>query len=313
MSETNDKNYIISTLNYILKFKNEELVSRERKQYNRIFEYLSKYIYVLDAVDNTLNAETARNDTIWQCWLQGKDDMPKLVATCTNSVKSQNPLHNYVLITEKNYGDYISIPEYILEKYKKNIIPKPQFSDILRLMLLQKYGGIWIDSTIYETGKLPEEAFTLDFFSYKNTLGLCFEEIKNFRELEIISNYFNSPLMLTSTWFLSASSNNIIIRNWLNLLLEYWKNENKLIDYYLMDYMFVLLLLNNSLCRNIFKSIPTFLTTPVFLLQAAMPEEFDKQLLEDIKSMTPIHKLTRNYTPDGSIQNRMYYKIVNKE
>lgn len=239
--------------------------------------------------------------------------MPDLVKVCTESVKKHNPEHKVILVTETNYNQYIVLPDFIVSKYKNNIIPPAQFSDIIRLALLEKHGGIWLDSTIYLTDKLPEIAFSSEFFTYKNPIGLNIEQVRNFKQLEMLCNFINLPVMLPSTWFISSASNNIVISNWLKLLLEYWKNENTLVDYFIMDYFFVLLILQNDICRKIFTDIPAFLTLPAEMLQAAMPEEFNDDVFETVKSVSPIHKLTLKYTPDNSIQNRFYNKIISKK
>lgn len=301
----------IFTLNYALKFIDNKLVSKERKQYIKPYEYLSKYIYAIKNADERLKKEHNHSNIIWQCWLQGEENMPKLVQVCTESVKEHNKARKVTLITGKNLNEYLSLPDYVLDKYKRGIIPHAQFADIIRLMLLEKYGGVWIDATMLLTGELPKEAFELDFFTYKNTLGLCFDKVNNFKELEITCNHLNRPIMLPSTWFISSSSNNIIVSLWLKLLLEYWKYEDILIDYFIMDYFFVLLLLNNKICRKEFENIPNYLTTHVEVLQSVMPEDFDEELFEEIKSISPLHKLTLNYTPDKSNTNRFYNKILN--
>jgi hypothetical protein len=38
-----------------------------------------------------------------------------------------------------------------LEKYQKKIIDNTHFSDLLRLELLIKYGGTWIDASVLVT------------------------------------------------------------------------------------------------------------------------------------------------------------------
>ena len=43
---------------------------------------------------------------------------------------------NLVIITEENMLNYTSFPDYILDKYKRNIIDPTHFSDLIRLELL---------------------------------------------------------------------------------------------------------------------------------------------------------------------------------
>lgn len=304
-----NENFIF-TLNYGLKFVNGIMVSKERKPFIKIYEYLSKYLYTIENIEENPKNDKVYSNIIWQCWFQGVENMPKLIRVCTESVKEHNKDKKITLITEQNCREYISLPDYIWDKYKRGIIPYAQFSDIIRLMLLEKYGGVWIDATILLTGKLPKEAFESDFFTYKNTLGLCFEKVKNFKELEIMCNHLNRPIMLPSTWFISSASNNLIISLWLKLLLEYWKHEDRLVDYFIMDYFFVLLLLKNKSCRNEFENIPNYLTTHVEILLSVLSEDFDSDLFEEIKSMSPIHKLTLNYIPSKPNNKRFYDKII---
>ncbi|MCF0178174.1 MAG: hypothetical protein HUJ90_06065, partial [Bacteroidales bacterium] len=42
---------------------------------------------------------------------------------------------------------------------------RTNFSDVLRFALLEKYGGLWIDSTVFVVGDIPENAFRLPFYS----------------------------------------------------------------------------------------------------------------------------------------------------
>ncbi len=47
----------------------------------------------------------------------------------------------------------MNIPNSIVSKWKSNVISDTHFSDIIRTELLIKYGGTWIDSTVYVNNK----------------------------------------------------------------------------------------------------------------------------------------------------------------
>jgi len=51
----------------------------------------------------------------------------------------------------------VELPGYIVEKWEKGRIPAAMFSDLLRVELLIKYGGTWIDSTVFCTGVNDEQ------------------------------------------------------------------------------------------------------------------------------------------------------------
>jgi hypothetical protein len=92
---------------------------------------------------------------VWVCWLQGEENMPETVKMCYDALLKRANGHKVTLITEANYLKFIDVPEYIREKYEKGMISHTHFSEVVRVSLLAKYGGLWIDATIYVSEKLP--------------------------------------------------------------------------------------------------------------------------------------------------------------
>ena len=45
------------------------------------------------------------------------------------------------------------------------------FSDVVRLVLLYVYGGIWVDATIIFSSPLPKELLEQDFFLFHRDIG----------------------------------------------------------------------------------------------------------------------------------------------
>lgn len=64
-------------------------------------------------------------------------------------------------------AQYVDIPDYILQKYKQGKMTRTHLSDIVRLLLLSKYGGVWIDSTILLTNELPHYVIESPLFIYQ--------------------------------------------------------------------------------------------------------------------------------------------------
>lgn len=298
------------SLNYKYKYFGNILIRKENNGDLYPYEVLYKYLCSLESKKNYKAESEENSDIIWQCWLQGKEKMPEIIKACTESVIKQNPDKQVILITYDNLNEYINLPNYVIEKHRQSIIPYAHFSDIIRLALLKQYGGVWIDSTIYLTGAIPREAFTSQFFSYK---GYCAEDMKKIKDWEQYKIYccMNSPVFTTSTWFLASRKNNIVVSLWLDILLEYWKYENKLIDYFIMDYAFDLLLLHNSDCRKIFDAIPTYSTNFAGILYKALYEEYDAELYNNIKTLSPLHKLTYKNIPQVMPINS-FYNIICK-
>lgn len=103
---------------------------------------------------------------IWNMWLQGEDKAPFIVQKSMSRLSQHLPENlELVTITEENMNDYIEFPDYIMDKYKKGLITKTHFSDLVRARLLSQYGGIWVDSTVYTSKDIPFELLNQDFFT----------------------------------------------------------------------------------------------------------------------------------------------------
>lgn len=87
-----------------------------------------------------LTSESKIPKFIWTFW---DSDPPNVVLGCIKTWIDNNPDHNVIILSKKNYTKYID-PITNLEKL--NIIQ--HVSDVIRLNILSKYGGIWIDASI---------------------------------------------------------------------------------------------------------------------------------------------------------------------
>lgn len=93
---------------------------------------------------------------------------PKMVQYCFQSLKSNLRDKRIILITEDNYKEYVQFPTYILEKYEKGCFSKTHLSDLLRLELLIKYGGTWIDATVWCSSPIyPDYLFDSDLLCFR--------------------------------------------------------------------------------------------------------------------------------------------------
>lgn len=155
-------------------------------------------------------------------WAQGENMMPELVEMCYRNAKRLYG-ESLVLITNDNIGEWVEIPNYIYEKLKGGIITYTHFSDILRVSLLAKYGGMWIDATCWLSCKIPDYIFSFDLIS-SNT--------KNIPQL---------PLWANSRWCGWGIGTNKMRHPYFmfitEILYKYWEKENCLIDYLLIDFL----------------------------------------------------------------------------
>ncbi len=102
---------------------------------------------------------------IWRYWDQGWDKSPFMVQECSKSIVHYAPdweVHNLDKETVKNF---IELPKRIDEIPDLPIQP---ISDLIRMLLLKKYGGVWIDATVFLNTHLTQflENINSDFFCF---------------------------------------------------------------------------------------------------------------------------------------------------
>jgi len=105
------------------------------------------------------------------CWFQGLDSqsLPCLNKLCLAAWKALNPGWNVTYITNDNIKEYV--PEFF-EIYKNDSkVPYVGQSDLLRILLLCKYGGVWVDASVYPVKPLDSYIDSIinetGFFTYR--------------------------------------------------------------------------------------------------------------------------------------------------
>ncbi len=231
-----------------------------------------KYKKYLDRI--TINdIESNKSKYVWICWFQGIENAPDIVKKCYESIVKQfGKEKDIVVITDENYNKFVDIPEYIIEKYKKGIITPTHFSDILRLALLVKYGGLWLDATVYCTGN---------------------KEIKNWEDTDLFvyrNGWMDMENINMGSWLMYSKSNNKILDATLQLIYIYWKNKNYMINYFLLHMFFKMV---TDKYENEWKKVPYFSQMDNHLLSNYLEDdEENNNIYNDIVSKTDFHKLT---------------------
>lgn len=217
---------------------------------------------------------------IWVCWWQGLDNAPEIVKKCVESIKRYAGGYEVIIITDNNCKDYVQFPEWLEEKRKKGVFSRTHYSDLLRMSILSKYGGIWIDSTFFCTGRGFEDYMKLPLWSIKRP---------NYLHASVASGYFAGYSLGCSyrnRWIFG------VIRDF---LFEYWRRYNKLVDYLLVDYAVVLAQRHNAKIASLFSQIAPNNTYCDELFKV-LGEPYDEKVWENLKKDTSLFKLTWKQT-----------------
>lgn len=192
---------------------------------------------------NNITKYVNDNQPVWVFWYQGYEKMPEVVRECYLSIKEKlgdNGKHNVHLLMKDNINDYIQIPDYIIEKLNNGLISITHFSDVLRVSLLEKYGGCWIDATCFIAYTPDDDIWNYDFYSQKYELGKA--------------NFFNEGKW--ATFFLMGKPYNLIFSYLKDFLYEYWKKNNLVIDYFLTDYALNIAYKEISIIKELIDEVP---------------------------------------------------------
>ncbi len=213
---------------------------------------------------------------IWFLWYQGLSQAPLAVIRCYESWKKYNPDWEVIFLDENNLKDYITLS---LPKEKLCQLAKCHQSDLTRLELLSKYGGVWADATLL--CRVPLDNWLEDY-----TQAGFFTFIHKTRGYGWIVN-----------WFLAAEKSNPIIVKINQKLISFYRDNE---FYYsgtiaIKRLEFLELFLNRKykttkfwsswLVRKIFKVYPYFIFHFIF----ANLINSDRKLLEIYKKMKPYY------------------------
>ena len=252
---------------------NNKIVKKLRKQYTPFIKEFKKG-------DNERKSLPHNHcNKVWVCWLQGMEAAPLIVKKCYQSLLDNLDDREIVLLTNDNYKEWVTFPYHIQEKIDNGTITRTHMTDFLRLELLEQFGGTWIDATVLCTGgKIPSYIWDSDFFIY-----------------QIMKPGLDGHAQRVSSWFITACTNHPIIMLVKELLYEYWKTHDRMVDYFLIHDFFELAI--ETYPEEWMKVVPISSSIPHVLL-LRFEEAYNETVWNAVKELTPFHKLSWKFTKE---------------
>lgn len=163
---------------------------------------------------------------VWVLWWQGVENAPEVVKLCINSMKRNLPdCAKLILLDSSNYKNYIELPDIVNQRFEEGVLDIVHFTDVLRVNLLCKYGGMWLDSTYFIANKLDD-----DFFQ-KNTF---FTQRYGYIEVPGGTNISKGRW---ATNIMYGKVDNILFHFIKDSWKFYLERHTNIWDYYLIDYI----------------------------------------------------------------------------
>lgn len=216
-------------------------------------------------------------------WYQGEENAPDSVKYTLENIKQYAQKNNfrYVCLNKDTIENYIEISPIIKQKLENNEIHITYFSDVLRFSLLEKYGGIWMDSTLFINHNFSIENFKKDFFTFKHG-----------KQTDKHANHSVAKFRWTS-FCISATKGNPAISFVKDFLVQYATNEKHIVDYFVLDYVLNLCYQTLKEFHQTIDDLPILVAyQDMFFFDFHRNEPYTEQGWEQVKKRTPIIKTT---------------------
>jgi hypothetical protein len=130
------------------------------------------------------------NRTIWMMWHQGFAEAPQIVRIAVESWRLLNPDWRIIVLDRNSLSDWVDL-ESVIDLNRSDLTVQ-KISNITRLCLLRRYGGVWADATVCCLRPLDAwlpEHYGAGFFAFRNP----------------------GPDRLASNWLIAAERDNLIL------------------------------------------------------------------------------------------------------
>lgn len=228
---------------------------------------------------------------VWCCWWQGVEEMPEIVRMCNERLRQLLPeeIVELRMITADNYKNYVDLPEYIIEKFEAGKMSITALSDVLRVALLAKYGGFWIDSTVFISDYFPLEFITEDYYAQR-----MYDPVK-WRH-EACKGRWCGFLM-------GGKAENVLFLLLRDAFFEWWRIHDSVIDYVILDYFLLAGYKNVPAITTQIDQLPNN-NLGVFDMYKLLHKPYTPELYSELTKDTNLHKLTYKIdlvkeTPEG--------------
>lgn len=223
---------------------------------------------------------------IWQYWAQGFDNIPPVVKESISSVNLYKGNYKIIRLDDSNFSEYIQFQGNILSK--RPLMSMAHFSDLLRVALLEAYGGVWIDATIKLSGYIPDKYLGMNYFVFQRDPN------------EPYTDYWENAYAYYYGWadgfrvnmlnsFIVAKKGNPVISMLSSTLQLWWQRNDQIPDYFFFQILYDVLI-NGPMSQYRCPVVSDCL--PHCLQQSMNDPEFNLMPVAKITECQQIHKLT---------------------
>lgn len=313
-NETNLNNFSILKKEYgivvaikSVLFKSLYFISDGRVNLYNTFvrKFLVKNGYTPNDLNTVENRKIGQNSIpivhVWCFWWQGIDTAPDIVRACVNSQKQcfeNDPSFLFHILDSRSFNHYCEFDDCILQKVDDGKISLTHFSDLIRMRVLKKYGGVWMDATLLVTGNIAHDLKNCSFYTNKK-----------FTYPEYLRKMISRGRW--TSYFIAGSAHNCLFEYMDTAFMRYWEENNCMIDYYLIDFLIDLAYDYLPAVRKMIDDIPCN-NEEIFQLVGLLNTEYNETEFEKLCDKNKVHKLSYKFQYRFETEKGLptYYKKV---
>lgn len=217
------------------------------------------------------------NRTIWTCWFQGREGAPSVVRKCLRSWELKNPGWEFRCLDAQSVERYVPLGPYV--DLTRQALTAASLSDVVRILLLHEFGGVWVDATLF--CHRPLDAWLP---------GVMEEGFFAFAE--------PAPDRPLSSWFLAGESHSYLLTAWAARVVDYWTTRARSDDYFWLHHLFRELCATDRQAAAAWSRVPKISANGPHAAQVDQRGYRDKEQALAATGRTPVFKLTYR-TPEG--------------
>lgn len=264
---------------------------------------------------------------IWIFWEQGLDQAPFLVKNCIASWKRENVNWEVIVLDKTSCLNYVDISVHSAVWPTLRIQER---SNLLRMMLLCQYGGVWADATAFCMKPLDSwilQTNMLGFFVFNQpgetrliSNWFIASEPKNILVSSLIGKYVE---FFTQNKFHESDKLSRFIRKQLSVFFNrnirstrYWMSPLvlkifRVYPYWIHHFMFADLVSRDTACNEIWEScVKLSAKTPHSLVNYGMLNPPNSEILDKLKSEdAPVYKLSWKFNESLCTPESMLYQL----
>jgi Capsular polysaccharide synthesis protein/Tetratricopeptide repeat len=250
----------------------------------RMLGFLSRHLPEIQAAaaESPATPDPRAGRQVYVFWAQGIQDAPPLVRLCARHARHHHG-ERVTFLDGPALRQRLELPPEVARSIGADWT---KLSDLLRLELLRRHGGIWLDATCLTCAPLPDVLPRNGFFAFTIRPGR------------------------PASWLLAAAPGHHIIATMCAAQHVYWAHHERARDYFLFHHMFEALTLLDERFGALWSETPTIGRRDAQAFQRAMLDPYEPERFRALLGGSAVHKLSWKYGPGAIAQDTMLARLL---